>query len=212
MIQPYGVSKNIPARKRRIQPPVKNTLSSFLDELNERTRVLEEDEIEEASRLLRVLQSRHDFLLREGAFLTSVPLQKLEGPGLISLRKWRSHIEELARIGPPIIIPATDQALIRKRYDIERRSVQDCESFARTAAQRKIQNVRESGKNYRARLAAKRERRRLRLDWLKKMLDRRVIEGTSWLEKNQAAEMRYVSEMNRYREIRLSRYLPRLFQ
>jgi len=190
---------------------VKSTLASCIDELNSRKSALDHAEIDETTEMLSVLQSRHGALLREGAFLTSVPVQQLERPALKGLRAWRARVEELARVGPPIIVSAGDQAGIRRKYDIERSSVRESESFAREAAQRKIQRIRADGKRFRERLELKRERRRVWFDRVKQILRRQIEKGDSWLDGNQREVTRCVSEMNRYREIRLSRYLPRLF-
>ena len=161
--------------------------------------------------MLSPLQSRHGALLQEGKFLISVPVQQLERPEFKGLLAWRARVEELARVGPPIIISAADQASIRKKYEIERRSVRDSESFAREAAQRKILKIRADGKRFRERAESKHQQIRLRFDRLKKFLQRKIDIGNSRVEENHREVAHCVSEMNRYREIRLSRYLPRLF-
>ncbi len=190
---------------------VKSTLSSFVDELTARKAPLEKAELDETSAVLSELQSRHNALLQEGAFLINVPVQQFKRPGLKGLLGWRARVEELARAGPPIIVSAADQAGIRRKYEFEQQSVRESETFARDGAQRKIQRIRADAKRFRERIDLKRERRRVWFERVEQLLRRQIEKGNSCLDGNHREVTRCVSEMNRYREIRLSRYLPRLF-
>jgi hypothetical protein len=204
------VSECTRREKKRIAE-VRSALSSFVDELAVRKAALDRAELDETSNVLGVLQSRHNALLQEGAFLVNVPVQQLERPELKGLLRWRARVEELARVGPPIIVSAEDQAWIRRKYEVERRTVRESETFARDGAQRKIQRIRSDAKRFRESMDLKRERRRVWFERVKKFLRGQIESGNSWLDGNQREVTRCLSEMNRYREIRLSRYLPRLF-
>lgn len=198
-------------REKKRTAEVKSALSSFVDELTVRKAALDKAELDETSAVVSGLQSRHNTLLQEGAFLVNVPVQHLERPELKGLLRWRARVEELARVGPPIIVSAADQAGIRRKYELERQSVRESETFARDGAQRKVQRIRADAKRFRERIDLKRERRRVWFERLKQLVLRRAEAGSTWLEGNEREVMRCLSEMNRYREIRLSRYLPRLF-
>src|SRR5262249_37175757 len=101
--------------KRRIAE-VKSTLEAFMQELNERRAGLSKAEIWETAAVLNKRQIQHSALLKEGAFLVNAPDQKLDHPKLKGLRSWRARVQELARMGPPIVLPEEEQAKIQQKY------------------------------------------------------------------------------------------------
>ena len=196
--------------KRRITE-VKSTLDAFIEELNERRAGLSEGELDETSAILHRLQIQHNALLQEGSFLMNAPVQKLEHRELKRLRSWRLGVEELARKGPPIILPEGEQATIRQKYQLERHAVQESERFALQGAQRKIESVHAAAKRYRQWIDLAREREHIWFERLKQTLRRQIEKGSLWVDENQHEIRGCIAEMDRYREICLSRYLPRLF-
>jgi hypothetical protein len=196
--------------KRRIAE-VKSTLDAFMVELSERRAGLSKAEIGETSVVLNKLQLRHSALLQEGSFLVNAPEQKLEHPRLRSLRAWRARVQELARMGPPIVLPEDEQARIRQKYELERRAVQESERFALQGTQRKIESIHAATKRYREWIQIAREQEHVWFERFKQKLKVQIERGTLWLDENQTEMKACIAELNRYREIRLSRYLPRLF-
>jgi len=196
--------------KRRIAE-VKSTLDAFMQELYERRAGLSKAEIEETAAVLSTLQIRHSALLQEGSFLVNAPEQKLEHPKLRGLRSWRARVQELARMGPPIVLPEEEQAKIRQKYEIERRAVQESERFALQGTQRKIESIHVATKRYHEWIDFTREQEHVWFERCKQRLKAQIEKGTLWLEENQVEMKACIAELYRYREIRLSRYLPRLF-
>jgi hypothetical protein len=190
---------------------VKSTLAAFLDELNARKAELQQQELEESTAMLAFLQSRHSDSLQEGAFLLDVPFQQLALRRFRHLVSWRANVEELARSGPPIILPDAHRVAIHRTFEPERRSVRQSESFAQNAARRKIDRIRANAKNYRDRIEKRTRQQRAWLLQLREWLRSQMEKGNVWLGENERALKLCVAELNRYHEIRLSRYLPRLF-
>jgi hypothetical protein len=196
--------------KKRIAE-VKTTLAAFIDELNERRSQLREAELDETSAVLSKLQTQHSVLLQEGAFLMNAPAHRMGHPRLSRLWSWRLRVEELARKGPPIILPDQEQANIRKKYELELHTVQESERFALQGTQRKIERIQATAKRYREWIGFRRDQQHIYFARMKRALTRQIEKGNLWLDMNQREMKRCVAEMNRYCEIRLSRYLPRLF-
>jgi hypothetical protein len=198
-------------REKRRVAEVKGTLDAFMQELNERRAGLSKAEILETAAVLNKLQIQHSALLQEGAFLVNTPDQKLDHPKLKGLRSWRARVQELARMGPPIVLPEEEQAKIQQKYEIERHTVEESERFALQGTQRKIESIHAATKRYRQWLDFAREQEHLWFERCRQELKAQIEKGTLCLEENQIEMKTCIAELNRYREIRLSRYLPRLF-
>jgi hypothetical protein len=196
--------------KRRIAE-VKTTLDAFVEELNERRLDLSKAELAETAAVLNQLQIQHNALLQEGSFLVNAPEQRLKHPKMRALRSWRARVQELARTGPPIVLPEDEQAKIRQKYEVEWCAVQECESFALQGTQRKIESIQAATKRYREWIDFMRDQEHLWFERCKQKLRALIEKGTLWLDENQIEMNACIAELNRYREIRLSRYLPRLF-
>jgi hypothetical protein len=190
---------------------VKTTLVAFLDELDARKTELLQAELDEGTAMLARLQSRHNDLLQEGAFLLDVPVQQLAPRRFRRLVSWRANIEELARSGPPIILPDTHRVAIHRTFEPEGRAVRESESFAQNAVRRKIERIRMNAKKHRDRIEARGRQRRAWFLLVREWLRVQVEKGNAWLGENDRVLKLCVAEMDRYHEIRLSRYLPRLF-
>jgi len=198
-------------RERKRIEEVKSTLSAFMEELRERRAAVSNGELDETAAMLNKLQIQHSALLQEGSFVMNAPAHQLEHPGMKQLRSWRVRVEELARTGPPIILPDDDQVTIRKKYDLERHAVQESERFALQGAQLKIERIQASAARWRQWIDSAREYEHVWFNRLKQKTRQLIEKGHLWLDENQREMKGCITEMNRYREIRLSRYLPRLF-
>ncbi len=114
-------------------------------------------------------------------------------------------------MGPPIVLPGEEQAKILQKYEVERRAVEESERFALQGTQRKIESIHAATKRYREWIDFARDQEHLWFERFKQKLRAHIEKGTLWLEENQIEMKACIAELNRYREIRLSRYLPRLF-
>jgi hypothetical protein len=114
-------------------------------------------------------------------------------------------------MGPPIVLPEEEQMRIQQKYEIERRTVQESERFALQGTQRKIESIHAATKRYREWLDFARDQQHVWFERCKQGLKAQIEKGMLWLEENQVEMKTCIGELNRYREIRLSRYLPRLF-
>jgi hypothetical protein len=189
---------------------VKRNLSSWIDELNLRIKALEQAEADETARELFRLQAQYDIVFQELSQLAAIPLQGFGRRQTKKLMACRKRRDELALAGPPKAIPAADRAAIRARYDLERQAVSRSKSFVRMRARSKIQNIRSARQHRQVRLKSQIERTELRYGRRKERLQRKVDAGKNWFMENRKEVTRHLVEMNRYRQIRFVRYLPRV--
>jgi hypothetical protein len=189
---------------------VKRTLVSWVDELNLRRNDLDRAEAAEEAQMLQELRARHDLLLREGEFLSTVRTEHLRKRDLKKLLEWRKLIAELTQAGPPKALPAAEHSRIRKRYDLERRSVRRSETFARAAASKKILKIRQKCKRQHEALETKRTALRERFERRKQRLHRAIGLSMNWLGGERQELFREVREIDRYRDVRFPKYLLRL--
>src|SRR5205823_6939694 len=149
----------------------------------------------------------HEQLIKEGDFLSTVPAHELTKRDRKKMLKWRKFVDDLAQAGPPKVLPADERSRIRRRYELERRSVRRSETFARAAAGKKILKIRRTCKHRHERLEIRRTVVRRRFERRKQLLARTITASTNWLDGERSELGRLGREMDRYRDVRFPKYL-----
>lgn len=197
-------------RERARIAEVKCTLASWIDELNLRRSDLNRAEAAEEARILQELRARHEQSIKEGQFLSLIQTDRLDERDLKKVQAWRKRLDELTQAGPPKALSSAERSKIRKRYDLERRSVRRSEIFARAAAGRKILKIQQKCKRRLEQSEIKRATVRCRFERRKQHVQRVIEVSLNWLSREQLEVVQRVREIRCYRNVRFHRYLLRI--
>ena len=103
-----------------------------------------------------------------------------------------------------------DRTGIRARYDIERAAIRRSEIFARNQTRNKIVKIRRIRERRHQRLERNRAAVHRRFEKRREPLHRIINNGMTWLAANRVVLARDLAEMDRYRDIRFSKYIRRI--